>query len=60
MLRLPNNAPLEAVDEIVKSSILRECRAFNRRKPEVIISAPHGLSLLARRTHASACAKHAA
>ena len=41
VLRLPNNAPLEAVEEIVKGGILRECRAFNRRKPEVIVSAPH-------------------
>ena len=38
--RLPGNAPLVAVEEVVRNSILRECRGFNRRKPEVIVSAP--------------------
>ena len=35
--RLPANASITAAEELVRSSILRECRAFNRRKPEVII-----------------------
>ena len=37
--RLPNNAQLSAVERIVEQAIKRECQAFNRKKPEVIVLA---------------------
>lgn len=37
--RLPNDAHLVAVERIVAEAIKRECRAFNRRFPEVIVIA---------------------
>ena len=40
--RLPANASIVAAEELVRSSVLRECRAFNRRKPDVIIGGLSG------------------
>ena len=45
--RLPNDAQLAAVEKIVGESIRRECQAFNRRVPEVIVIANEGNPALA-------------
>lgn len=37
--RLPNDADLVAVERIVAEAIKRECRAFNRKNPEIIVIA---------------------
>ena len=37
--RLPGNATLLAVERLVAQSLRRECRAFNQRRPEVIVIA---------------------
>ncbi|KAK9800882.1 hypothetical protein WJX73_005344 [Symbiochloris irregularis] len=37
--RLPGDATLLAVERLVAQSLRRECRAFNQRKPEVIVIA---------------------
>lgn len=37
--RLPNDAALGAVERLVQEAIKRECKAFNRKQPEVIVVA---------------------
>ena len=37
--RLPNDAELSAVERLVEQAIVRECQAFNRKKPEVVVVA---------------------
>ena len=44
---MPNDAQLAAVEKIVGESIRRECQAFNRRVPEVIVIANEGNPALA-------------
>ena len=39
LFRLPYDAELTAVERVVEKAILRECKAFNRKQPEVIVIA---------------------
>lgn len=37
--RLPYDAELTAVERVVEKALQRECRAFSRKQPEVIVIA---------------------
>ena len=53
MQRLPNDAELTAVERIVEQAIKKECQAFNRKQPEVIVVAYEGNPALAAKIQAS-------
>ena len=51
--RLPNDAELSAVERIVEQAIKKECQAFNRKQPEVIVVAYEGDPALAAKIQAA-------